>query len=188
MIRLTYLPKAVCLSFIHLIQLSKHLLAESEIPFVLRNFDGTQQPTVYLNISVSAGSGTTNTSELATQEVDGFPDNTLSVTFAASDSASSPQDTMHVGSGIPTSLTEEGQTEMLSTEKALDEADQAVNSIHPALGMVVKTAKIITTAPDVIDNVVSVYKTWEEAVATMKAVMVIVDKIAEVIINLSAYT
>lgn len=120
----------------------------------------------------------------ATQGADNSPDNTFTMTLATSNSALSPQDDPHVGSGT----TGQGQTGMLSTEKALDEADQAVNGIQLTPGMIVTTANVITTASDVIDNGDSVYQTWVKAVATMQAVMVAVDKIAEVIIiNLSAY-
>ena len=54
---------------------------------------------------------------------------------------------------------------------------------QPALGIALTTVNIIAAAPDIIDDLVSVYKTWEEVVATMKAVMVVVDKIVEVIVN-----
>ena len=60
--------------------------------------------------------------------------------------------------------------------------------MQPALSMAVTTAEFITTASDAIDGVVSVYQTWEKAVGTIEAVMVIVDKIAEVIVGLSAYS
>jgi phage-related minor tail protein len=115
--------------------------------------------------------------------VDTFPDNSLTANFTASSSASRSQDMPQVGSATAASLPENGPTEILSTEKALDEADQAVNSMQPVLGIALTTANIIAAAPDIIDDVVSVYKTWEEVVATLKAVMVIVDKIAEVIVN-----
>jgi hypothetical protein len=126
--------------------------SKSEIPFVLRNTGVAQQPTIYLKINVSVDSATDN-------------------------SDSGPQEGPQ-GSGIVTSLTGEGQ--MLSTERALDDADQAVDSMKPALGIEITIANDITTASNVIDSVVSVYKTWEQAVATIKAVLVVVDKIAEV--------
>jgi hypothetical protein len=139
---------------------------------------------VYLKINVPADSAT-NTSGPATQGAD---DNNLTVTHTTSNSASSPHDGPHVGSGTIEPLAEEGQAEMLSTEKTVDDADQAVNSMQPAMGMAVTTANVITTTSDDIDDVVSVYQTWEKVVATMGAVMVVVDKIAEVIVGLSTYS
>ena len=132
-----------------------------------------------------ANTATTNT-EPATHGADNSPRNTLTTAFAASDSSSIPQDGLLVGSGAATLLPEENQTEILSTEKALDNADQAINSMQPALGMANTTANT-TTVSDAIDSVISVYKTWEKAVATMKDVMVVVDTIAEVILNPSTY-
>jgi hypothetical protein len=131
---------------------------------------------VYLKIDVTAHSAS-NATAPATQGADNSPDNNLTVTFATSDS---PQDGSQVGSGTTAPLGEKGQTEMLITEKALDNADLAVSSIQPALGMAITTANVITTASDAIDGVASVYQTWEKVVATMKAVMMVVDKIAEV--------
>ena len=125
------------------------------------------------------------TTSTATQGANNPPDNTLTATSAASNSASSPQDGLHVSSGTAAPLPEEeeGQTEMLSTEKALDDADQAVNSMRSAVGIAITAANFTTTTSDAIDNVGSVYKTWEKAVGTLEAVMVVVDKIAEVIVN-----
>ena len=201
-------------------------IAESEIPFVLKNPDVARPPTIYLKIDVSADSATSNTSCSGIQGVDNSLANTLTATFVTSDPVSSLQDGLHIGSGSATtsvpgkhsiemlstekildeaatfaasdsvsglqdelhagsgSLAEKDSIEMLSTEKALDEADQAVNSMQPVLGsMAIMAANIITTVPDVIDDGTSVYKAWENAITTMKAVMVIVDKIAEVVVN-----
>jgi hypothetical protein len=135
---------------------------------------------VYLKINVPADSAT-NTFGPATQGADNSPNNNPTVALATSNPGSSPQDGPHLGSGTTEPLAEEGQTEMPSTEKALDDADQAANSMQPALDIAITTTNIITTASDAIDGVVSVYQTWEKAVATMEAVMVVVDKIAEVI-------
>jgi hypothetical protein len=120
---------------------------------------------VYLKINVPADSAT-NTTEPATKGADKRLDDNLTVTLATSHSTSSPQDGPHV--------------EILSTQKALDDADQAANSMQPALDIAVTTANVITTASDAIDDVVSVYQTWEKVVATMEVVMMVVDKIAEV--------
>ena len=127
---------------------------------------------MYLKINVPADFAT-NTTGPATKAADNRLDNNLTVTLTTSQSTSGPQDGPHV--------------EILSTEKALDDADQATNSMQPALDIAVTTANIITTTSDAIDGVVSVYKTWEKVVATMEAVMVVVDKIAEVTVGLSAY-
>ena len=101
--------------------------------------------------------------------------------------ADSPQDGPHIGIGMAALSTEKSQTEVLSAEKALNDADQAANSMQPTLDMAATVANVITTASDVIDGVVSVYKAWEKAVATMEAVMVFVAKIAEVVLGLSAH-
>ena len=154
---------------------------------MLNNPDKIQHPTVYLKINVPADSAS-NTFGLATQGADNSPDNNLTATLATSNSASCPQDGSHVGSGTTEPLAEVGRTEMVPTEKTLDDADQAVNSMQPAMGMAVTTANVITTTSDAIDGVVSVYQTWEKVVATMGAVMVVVDKIAEVIVGLSTYS
>ena len=69
-------------------------------------------------------------------------------------------------------LPEEDQTEILSTEKALDSADQAIDNMQPALGIAVATANSITTVLDAIDSAVSIYKMWEKVIATMKDVMI----------------
>ena len=151
---------------------------------MLNNPDKTQHPTVYLQINVSADSAT-NTFGPATQGADSSPDNNSTAILATSNSASSPQDGPHVGSGTTEPLAKEGQTEVLSTEKALDDVGQVVNGMQPVMGMAVTTANVITTASDAIDGVVSVYQTWEKVVTTMGAVMVMVDKIAEVIVGLS---
>ena len=76
---------------------------------------------------------------------------------------------------------------MLSTKKTLDDADQAVKSMQPPLGIAITASNVINTTSDAVDTVVSVYNTWEKVVATMQTVMVVVDKIAEVIVSLSAY-
>jgi hypothetical protein len=125
---------------------------------------------VYLKIANSA----TNTSAPPTQGADNPLDNNLTVTLPVADS---PQNGPHIGSG----------TEVLSAEKALNDADQVADSMQPTLAMAGTIANVITTASDVIDGVVSVYKAWEKAVATMETVMVIVAKIAEVVLGLSAY-
>jgi hypothetical protein len=141
---------------------------------VLNNPDKIQHPTVYLKINVPADSAT-NTYGPATQGAD---DNNLTVTHTTSGSASSPQDGSHVGSGSTAPLIKE----------TVDDADQAVNSMQPAMGMAVTTANVITTTLDAIDGVVCIYQTWEKVVATMEAVMVVVDKIAEVKVGLSTYS
>ena len=125
-----------------------------------------------------------NSSGFASQEADSSPNNNL----ATSHPALTPQDVPHVGSATAAPLEMEGQTEILSTKKTLDDADQTVNNMQPALSMAVTTAELITTASDAINGVVSIYQTWEKAVGTIEAVMVIVDKIAEVIVGLSAYS
>ena len=141
---------------------------------MLNNPDKPQHPTVYLKINVPADSAT-NSYGPATQGAD---DNNLTVTHTTSGSASSPQDAPHVGSGSAAPLVKE----------TVDDADQAVNNMRPAMGMAVTTANVITTTSDAIDGVVSVYQTWEKVVATMGAVMVVVDKITEVIVGLSTYS
>ena len=93
-----------------------------------------------------------------------------------------------MGSGTTAPLAEEGQTEMLSTEKALmTPIKPRTSDMQPALDTAITTTNVIITASDAINGVVSVYKAWEKAVATMEAVMEVVDKIAEVIVSLSAY-
>jgi hypothetical protein len=133
-----------------------------------------------MKINVQANSAP-NTSGPAIQEADNSPNNNLIATLATSYSGSTPQDGARVGSAT-------AAPHVLSTDKTLDDADQAVNNMQPALSMAITTAKVITTASDAIDDVVSVYQTWEKAVSTIEAVMVVVDKIAEVIVDLSAYS
>ena len=153
-------------------------LAESiEIPFVLGDRDATPQPTVFLKMSVLTATNTT------AQGANAVPDKTLTATSAASNSTSSPQDGLHVDSGTAAPLPEEGQTDILPAEKAIYDTDQAVNSMQPVPGIAITAANLTITPPNAIDNVVSVYNTWQNAVGTLKVVMVVVDKIAEVTAN-----
>jgi hypothetical protein len=143
----------------------------------------TSNPVSSLQDELHIGSGSATTSLPEKHSIEMLSsEKTLdeAATFTASDLVSSIQDELHTGSG---SLPEKDPIEMLSTEKALDEADQAVNSMQSAGSMTIMAANMITTVPQVIDDGTSVYKVWENAVTTMKAVIVIVDKIAEVIVN-----
>jgi len=85
-------------------------------------------------------------------------------------------------SGTPLLPVEEGHTEMSPTERALRDADQAMERMQPASGSVTATAEVVMSFLGAVDSVVNIYTTWEKAIESIKLVMDVVDKIAEVII------
>jgi hypothetical protein len=154
-------------------------LVEPEIPFVFSNVDATEQSTVYLKISVSADHAI-NTSEPGGNNP---ADSTVTATDAASETTPRrPTNDLPIVGGTPALAIKEGPTEMSPTENILRGADQAMGRMQPAPGSVAATAEDIMTVSAAVDSVASTYRTWEKAVESIKLVVGIVDKVAEVIV------
>jgi hypothetical protein len=191
--RFPYQPKAVRRFFPTFLfdELSIYL-AEPEIPFVFTNDNATQNATVYLKISVSTDSTATSTSKPgvgndATTVID--PATVIDATTvidtttgidAASESTSRPTNDPSAISGTPVLPINEDDLELSATEKFLRDADHAMERIQPPTDGVSATAGAVMAVSAAVDNVANIYTTWEKAVGSIKQVMDVVDKIAEV--------
>jgi len=109
-------------------------------------------------------------------------DNAMTTTDATSKSISQPTSDFPIVSGAPAPPVREDHKNMSPTEKAPRDADQATERMQPTPGSVAATAEVVMNVSGAVDSVLNIYTTWEKAVESMKLVVDVVNKIAEVII------
>lgn len=108
-------------------------------------------------------------------------DSTLTATPTTSDSASrQTEEPLVVSDASGALFAKEGSAEMPS-EKALRDADQAMESMHPATSSVTATSGVIMSVSAAVESVADMYSTWGKAVESIKQVLDVVGKITKVI-------
>ena len=106
----------------------------------------------------------------------------MTATDATSESTSQPTSDPSITSGSSALPVKENYSEMSPTEKSICDADQAREHMQPATGSVAATMEVVMSVSGAVDNMDNIYTTWEKAIESIKLVMDVVDKIAEVII------